>query len=295
MDQTIRRTDVAWLWLTVPISFLLAVASGSGVFISGLYRDSATLVAQAIGQDGITLIVALPTLLIGAFLAGRGSQRARLIWLGGLVYVVYTYVGYAFDVRFNSLFLIYVALLGCSTYALIGGLATIDWSGIKAGFAEGTPVKAVSIYLAVIAGLFYLLWLSEAVPASLTGDPPQSLIDTGTPTNFIHVLDMAWVLPAMAIAAISLWRRQPIGYTLAAVLLAYVGFLSLAILSMVAFMVRAGQPVVIPQVVIFGALFAISIGMLIWYMRGFKSPTITGRSTNAPLQRSSVSGTEGMS
>lgn len=265
-----RNTDI-WLWLTAPIAILLAVASGSGVFFSGLYRDTPNLVAQAIGQDVITLVVALPTLLIGAFLTSRGSQRARLVWLGGLVYTVYTYVGYAFAVRFNSLFLVYVALLGCSTYALIGGLITTDWAGIKAGFTERTPAKAVSIYLGVIAGLFYLLWLSEAVPASLTGNPPQSLIDAGTPTNFVQVLDMAWLLPAIAITAVSLWRKRPLGYTLTGALLTHFVLLTLAILSMVAFMVRTGQPVVIPQVVIYGVLSAVSIGMVIAYLKNLKS------------------------
>ena len=185
--------------------------------------------------------------------------------------MVYTYVGYAFAVRFNPLFLVYVALLGCSTYALIGGLVTTDWAGIKAGFAERTPVKVVSIYLAVIAGLFYMLWLSETVPASLKGNPPQSLIDAGTPTNFIQVLDMAWMLPALAITAVSLWRKQPIGYTLAGALLTYFVLLTLAVLSMVVFMVRAGQPVVIPQVVIFGVLFVVSIGMTIGYLKNLMS------------------------
>jgi len=61
------------------------------VFISGLHRYTPSLVAQAIGQDAITLLIALPALVIGAFLTSRGSQRARLIWLGVLIYVVYTY------------------------------------------------------------------------------------------------------------------------------------------------------------------------------------------------------------
>src|SRR5512143_476634 len=143
----------------------MAIAAGSGLLIAGLYRDGPGLVAQAIGQDAVTIMVALPALIICAFLADRGSQRARLIWLGVLVYVVYTYASYAFGIRFNPLFLIYVALLGCSTYALIGGLVTTDWAGIQAGFTEKTPVRAVSIFLLVIAGLFYLIWLSEPVPA----------------------------------------------------------------------------------------------------------------------------------
>jgi len=269
MNKSTRRANW-WLWLTIPIAILLAVAAGGGLFIKGLYRDTPNLVTQAIGQDAITLVVALPTLVISAFLTSRGSQRARLVWLGGLIYMVYTYVGYAFAVRFNSLFLVYVALLGCSTYALIGGLVATDWAGIKAGFTERTPVKAVSIYLAVTAALFYFLWLSEAVPASLTGNRPQSLIDAGTPTNFVQVLDMAWFLPATAITAVSLWRKQPIGYTLAGAILTFVVLLTLAILSMVVFMVRAGQPVVIPQVVIYGVLLIVSIGILFLYLKNLR-------------------------
>ncbi len=36
MNETPRRTNV-WLWFTVPIAALLAVASGGGLFNSGLY------------------------------------------------------------------------------------------------------------------------------------------------------------------------------------------------------------------------------------------------------------------
>ena len=130
-----------YLWLTIPIVVLMAIAAGGGLFVGGLYRDSPNLVAQAVGQDAITLAVALPTLAISGFLASRGSRRACLVWLGGLIYTVYTYVGYAFSVRFNPLFLVYVALLGCSTYALIGGLVATDMAALKAAFTERTPVS----------------------------------------------------------------------------------------------------------------------------------------------------------
>jgi hypothetical protein len=274
MDQSTKRTN-EWLPLTIPIAILLAIASGSGLFINGLYRDTPNLRAQAIGQDAITLVIALPALIISAFFAGRGSQGARLIWLGVLVYVVYTYASYAFGIRFNPLFLIYVALLGCSTYALIGGLVTTDWASLKAGFTDKTPVRAVSIFLVVIAIFFYLTWLSEAVPASLSGTPPQSVREDGTPTNVIHVLDMAWLLPALLIAAISLWRKQPIGYGLAVALLGNLVFLALAILAMILLEARAGETATLPDTMMFGALFAISLGMLTWYMRGLRSLPIS--------------------
>ncbi len=277
MNERVRQTTI-WIWLTFPIAILLTIAAGGGVFISGLYRDAPSFVAQAVGQDFISLAIVLPTLIVTALLAGRGSLRARLVWLGALVYVVYTYVVAAFDVSFNSLFLVYVALLGCSLYALIGGLVTADVIGIKACFTEKTPVKAISIYLAVLGVLFYFLWLSELVPALLAGAIPQSIRENGTPTNAVHVLDMAWILPALGITAVSLWRKQALGYTLAGALLSYIVLLTLAILSMVVVMVREGHPIVVPQAVIFGALFAISLGMLMWYLKGLKSrPIPSGR------------------
>lgn len=271
MNESIRHTNV-WLWLTFPIAILLAIASAGGVFISGLYRDNPYFVAQAVGQDFISLAVVLPTLIVTAFLASRGSSRARLVWLGGLVYLVYTYVVAAFDNNFNSLFLVYVALLGCSLYALIGGLLTANMPGIKECFTEKSPIKAISVYLAVLAILFYFLWLSEIVPALVAGEIPQSIQNNGTPTNAVHVLDMAWILPAFGITAVSLWHKQALGYTLAGALLSYGVLLILAILSMVVSMLREGYPVAVPQVAIFGILFAISLGMLIWYLKGMKSP-----------------------
>jgi hypothetical protein len=271
MNKSTTQTE-SWLWFIVPISILLATAAGGGVFINGLYRDNPDFVAQARGQDFVSLVVVLPALIITAFLAHRGSPRARLLWLGGLVYLVYTYIIAAFDVKFNLLFLVYVALLGCSLYALIGSLATTNMAGIKACFTEKTPVKAVSIYLAVLAVLFYPMWLSEIISALMAGRVPQSILDNGTPTNAVHVLDMAWILPAFGITAVNLWRKQALGYTLAGTLLSYAVFLISAILGMAIFMIREGHPVVVPQVVIFGTLLAISLGLLIGYMRGVKSP-----------------------
>jgi hypothetical protein len=271
MNKDIQLPNI-WLWFTAPITLLLAIAAGGGIFIPGLYSDSPYFAAQARGQDLVSLAVVVPTLIVSALYAYRGSPRARLIWLGAMVYLVYSYVISAFVVRFNPLFLIYVALLGCSLYAMITGFATLDKAAIKATSTEKTPVKVVSIYLAVLSILFYSMWLREVVPALAAGKIPQSILENGTPTNAIHVLDMAWILPAFGITAVSLWRKRALGYALAGALLSYAVLLLSAILSMVIFMVRGSQPVSLAQVVIFGSLFTISLGILLFYMRGLKSP-----------------------
>lgn len=270
MNTSIGRSR-RWLWFTAPIVILLAIATTGGIFISDLYHDYPSFAAQAIGQDIVSLVIVLPALVISAFLARRGSPGAYLIWFGGLIYLVYTYMIAAFDVNFNMLFLVYVAVLGCSLYALIGGLVTSNMTSIKECFTGRTPVRAISIYLIVLAVLFYFLWLREIIPALLTNQIPQSIQDNGTPTNGVQVLDIAWILPAFVITAIHLWRKQALGFVLAGALLTYSLFLILAILSMVVTMIRNGHPVALPQVIIFCALLALSLGMLIWYMRGLRS------------------------
>src|SRR3712207_9245191 len=81
------RSTTIWLWLTAPIAVLLAIAAGSELLVDGLFRgDELNLVAQAVGQDYVTLVVALPVLVASAILAGRGSGRARLVSLGALAY-----------------------------------------------------------------------------------------------------------------------------------------------------------------------------------------------------------------
>jgi hypothetical protein len=263
-----------WLWLTAPIGVLLAIAAGGGLFASGLYHDNDNLLAQAIGQDLVSLVVVLPALLVSAWRARRGSTGAWLVWLGGMGYLVYSYVTYAFAIRYNALFLVYVALLGCSLYALIGGLAATDQAGIQAYFTSRTPVRGVSLYLAVVVALFYLKWLSEIVPALLAGAIPQSVTDTGTPTNVVYVVDMAWLLPALAIAAATLWRKQALGYTLAGALLTHLLLLLLAVFSMAFFQARQGQSEAVAGLVLFGALSAATLGMLVWYLRGLKASSI---------------------
>jgi hypothetical protein len=264
-----RRYD-AWLRLTFPIIGLLAIASGVGIFFKGFYRDTTYYSLMAVGQDFFSFIVVVPTLAIAALMAHRASLRALFVWLGIVTYLTYTYAIAAFDNRFTVLFLVYVALFGCSLYALIGGFLGLNKDGIKARFTERTPVRAISLYLGTLAVLFYFTWLREVIPALLTGTVPQSVKDSGTPTNAVHVLDMSWILPALLITAVNLRHRRSLGYLLAGPMLSFIVFMASAVLCMVISMSRAGYPLVVPQVILFTATLAVSLGLLIWYLRSLR-------------------------
>jgi hypothetical protein len=262
-----------WLWLTVPIALLMAFVSATGLLVADFYAGSANWNSQTRAQDFIDLIVVLPALAVSAIMALRGSRRAWLIWLGTLSYVVYTFVIYAFAVEYNRLFLAYVAVLGCALWGLIGGMATTDWRAIRAQFAATAPVKPISLLLLIPAGLFYLLWLLEEVPAALAGSVPQSLQDVGLLTNPVHVLDLTMMLPAMLVAGVWLWRKQTLGYGLAALLLANGILQHLAIGTIMVFALRSGGAGSAGLAAAFFGFAALTLAALVWYLRGMERPT----------------------
>ena len=189
--------------------------------------------AQGVGQD-IANLIAYTLLLFLMWAAIRGSVRAYLGWLGVLVYSVNTYVIYAFDVKFNALFLVYVAVLGLSIYTLVGGLTAIDPARVKALFGPRAPGRSTGVVHVAVSVLFYVQWLSEDLPAILRGETPQSVLDAGLPTSPVHVLDMAVLLPAVFATGVILARRRPWGYCLAPALLTGLVLLALGIVTLMA-------------------------------------------------------------
>lgn len=259
------------LMLTVPIAIVVAATSALGLTDASLYRGPLAWTTQAVAQDLADAVFVLPALVVSAWLAARGSRRGWLVWLGALSYLVYTFLIYAFAVQHNRLFLAYVAVLGASVWALVFGLAGTDWGAIRERFGANAPVRPIGLLLLVPAVLFYLLWLSDEVPAALSGTVPQAVLDTGVPTNPVHVIDLSVMLPAMAIVGLWAWRRRPIGYGLAVVLLVNVVLQNAAIATMMAFALRAGLPGGIAQIGVFAGIGAVMLAAVGWHLRAMRS------------------------
>ena len=60
----------------------------------------------------------------------RGSQRVEAVCIGVLAYAVYNYAYYAFGAVFNDAFLIHIALLSTSIFALVFALPNLDSAAI---------------------------------------------------------------------------------------------------------------------------------------------------------------------
>ena len=116
----------------------------------------------------------------------------------------------------------YVATLGVAFYTFLDGVLRLDFEEVKHRFpiSHGKRV-ALSILLVVLAVAFYILWLSEDIPSLLSGTVPASVTTAGLLVNPVHVLDMAFYLPAFLITGVSLWRGKASGYALALPLLVF--------------------------------------------------------------------------
>jgi hypothetical protein len=237
------------IWTSVLAGFFMAAASASGIFLSSAYaKESPLWAAQGTGQDYINLFIVFPVLLISAYLVSKGSIRALFIWLGLLIYIAYSYVLYSFFVTFGPLFLVYVAALGFAFYALLGGIISL----IQSGFAPRitTSTKPASLYLFINGLLFSFLWLSEIFNSLRSGTIPASGADLGFIINPVQVLDLGFILPAMFLVAILLWKKHANGYIFVIPIITFTVIMAFAIISMIVVMyIRDLPTTLIPAVI----------------------------------------------
>ncbi len=183
---------------------------------------------------------------------------------------MYAYVIYAFDVHFNSLFLVYVAILGLSFYALVGSVIHLHLDRLQSSFSANTKARPVSIFLLLLGVVFYLLWLSEDIPALLTGKIPQSVTVASLPTNPVHVLDLGLYLPSMLITAMLLWRRKLLGYLLAGPFLVFSILTGTAILVIFLAMSSKGMPTSFGVEIFIAVIVVVSLVLSVLFLREVK-------------------------
>ena len=225
------RLGRLWLWLSSTAALLAAAGSVVGLAAADrVYgQETDTLADQAAAQDVVGLTIVAPLLGVLGVGAARGSLRAYLGWSGCLAFTAYNYAIYTVSIQFGPLFLVWVAVLGLSVFALVGGLSTLPAATVKTRFAARALMLPAWFVIAV-GGLFALLWLSEIVPDLLAGDPSRSATDWDVPTNPVHILDLALFLPAVVTSGVLLLRRHPFGYATVVGQLAWLALTCLPIL-----------------------------------------------------------------
>jgi hypothetical protein len=226
--------------LTAIIILLVCIASAGGLWITGLYRDPATIVPALRGQDLVTLLIQ-PALLTVMIISRNGSTRAKLIWLGLLGYLLYTYLGAALGYYLNNFTLIYIAIFSLSFFAMLSVLSSLDLKALSSKFDMAIPRVPVVIFLLLIAFMLGTLELLENLKFIQTAVIPSGMKTSGGTNYFVYTLDLGLIVPLSVLSAWWLWQRKPWGFVGAGVLLIKACAMGLALLAMNWFSVNAGQ------------------------------------------------------
>jgi hypothetical protein len=223
------------------IAVLALIASAGGLFWNGLYRDNTLVTAAFRGNDLITLVVAVPGLLIALRMIGRGSARAHLVGLGLLAYMLYNYVFYLYGAAFNRFFLLYVALVALSITALIISLSNLDVQSISQAFLPRTPVRWIAGYMLVFALLLGSMWIAMSLSFVASGQVPAPITQTGHPTGVVFATDLSLLVPGLLAGGLLLWRRRSWGFVLSAIMLIKGSTYGPALIVMSVFAASAGS------------------------------------------------------
>ncbi len=257
------------------------------IYGQGLYRYDTPLMAVGFkAADAVTLVLAIPLLVIFTLLYRRGSLKGGLLLTGVLAYFLYNYGSMATSAAYDNLFLAYVAIFSASLFGLVLTLMSFDVQALPFHFSAGLPRRGISIFLVVSGGILALVWLVlSVVPALLQNRAP---LEVASYTTFITgVVDIGIVAPALIVAGVLLLRRAPMGYLLATMMLVFTVTLGTDLLAAGIAQLLTGV-LTIGQFIGFTVPFIILTLIAIWFtgvlFRGFSESA-------TPLARAQVAHT----
>jgi hypothetical protein len=264
--------------LALRLSRALLVVSGVIGLVSvgapAIFRDPPAYAGNALGTYVVVLLVALPTLALAMRAAARGSLRAHFVWLGTVCYLLYAAVLASFSLRFNALFLLYVASLSLAVASLVALLRCLPADELPARLSARLPVRAVGGYLVAIGVAFAALWSMDVLPALASGDVPRSLQGTALPTNAVQVLDFGFTLPLSVAGGLWLMRRRPWGILLAGMLLVFFTLESVSVAVDQWFGHRADPLQSLGAVAAFVALAVVGAVPMFGFLRAVDAPDV---------------------
>jgi hypothetical protein len=262
MTNVPPRSVLIW---SAAISLLVVLTSVAGLTDPRVYaQETENWATQAKGQD-LGNLLAVVVLGAAAVRYRRGSPRAGLVWLGTLLYLIYAFIVYAVAVHLNYLFLFYVAVLGLSAWGVLFHVSHVRRAAT--GYPRGRPRTWAASVLIATGLLFTALWLSELVPALLTGSVPASLSEAGLPVNPIHVIDLSVVLPGFVVSGVAALQDREHGLFWLAPWLVFATLMGSSIIAAMLLMTAGGATGTMPATVMVSLVVAACLLAALSYLK----------------------------
>jgi hypothetical protein len=198
---------------TVLLAVMLTQAL-MGLAFPTAYGDVEWIRAAWLGNDGVTLVVAAPLLLVGLVRTAVGSVRGLLLWLGLIGYALYNYAFYLFGAALNAFFPIYVVALVLAVTVLILALSQIDATRFVHSVSPTAPVRFLGgslVFIAVgLASAWIGIWAAYVFAGRPTPVEPEAF-------KLVAALDLSLMVPALTVGGVLIWRRMPGGLVISAI------------------------------------------------------------------------------
>lgn len=200
--------------LSLVATLLASIAAIVGATWPGVYRDEGIILDGWFPNDLVTLLVAVPVLLVARARAVQGSRRAELVWLGTLHYLVYNGAFYLLGAKLNWLFPLYAAMVIAALWALVRLAARIDAAAHAEAAASRGPTRAVAAWMVFVALGLGGIWSAQWLVAMLRTSAPTRFDVTPDFIRLVAALDLSLMVAFFVPGAVWLWRRRPWGFVL---------------------------------------------------------------------------------
>ncbi len=261
------------LWFSSCLIFICATAATLiGIFNSDLYNDNDFVKTAWLANDWITLIVAIPALLLVMYFSTKKGMKAELVLLGLLNYFLYNYSFYLFGAVFNGMFLLYVSICLLSFFSMLGFFSILKINEVSFG---SKTTKWITAFLLLLSIMLCLIEIPPCIQFILNGTIPELNLKTGLHTNIVYALDLTFIVPCMVIASVLNIKKNIWGGVISIIMLVKASTYGLVLISGTILLMQKGQTDPLLPVWIFIALGGI-LGL--YFM--LKNST-TNRSTRA--------------
>lgn len=247
------------VWLVTAIGALIAAAGG--LANPAMYEAvvSREIMPGVFTQDLVVALAALLMLVIAITFGGSGVARP-IIQFGILGFFFYAYGIYAIEQVYTSLYPLYLAVLALSVYGLALGLASLRtpfWSRLSVPNWMRYVAAAYAIFIAI---MFNFIWLGQLQPLIQNADRIEY-------TFSVYVIDLSFIMPAMAIAGILALRRHALGIvSLPALFILGAGILSPLAIAELIKPARYGLTTNTGDLLLFGILSLIFLALTAVYL-----------------------------
>ncbi|MBS3781865.1 MAG: hypothetical protein KGY66_04255 [Candidatus Thermoplasmatota archaeon] len=203
--------------VSIIVLVLMILVSAGGLVIENIYQDIEVIQEGWLGNALISLFIAVPLLAGSMIFSWRGSERAKLLWMGMLYFTLCNYTFYLFGAAFNYLFPFYVGIVILSALGLMLSFKSIDEKKVSRLLRHNLPIKWMGVFIAgvVIVLLVFSSWIY--LEFFFTGALPGIVLGTPDMTKMVSTVNLLFIIPLGFASAFWIWDRNPWGHVLSIV------------------------------------------------------------------------------